>query len=452
MDYICKPDWNMTWFFIILLCLFMSITHEHKMSVGLGTSNPVNNYNSVQNWIKSRHWRLCITPADGHCLIYAIVLSWKHQLPGNCPSYEDIRSSIYIETIKNCDKYRHFITDNQQLTLIKELQQYLLNKNYNLSLCDVLPYIIANAYSIEIVIINFTQGSQVIHIQPDGLSTAALVIHLQNEHYSGVQLPSSLYEQSKSLVVHNLPQTSQITYSAEELKSYNKSSLHLKRCTRKILFKLFLWLPKASVTSALQNNIPVRISERQQSFRKIATSKSHTQLIQVSKQQLSRKKSQLTLACVNVHSLRNKYDDFVDHVISQDLDICLICETWLTDNDDVILANATPVNYTIHSCPRISGRVGGGLALLVKKTFQVINIIKSNACSFEATTWTISDKRQSIMIVGLYRPPYSDGNRYTLNTFIQEFSDFLENVIMNNGLPHYHGRILTSMLITTLTL
>lgn len=73
----------------------------------------------------------------------------------------------------------------------------------------------------------------------------------------------------------------------------------------------------------------------------------------------------LKIACVNTRSVRNKQDDFVNHVVSEDLDICVVSETWLTLEDEVVLRNITPAGYDVRSSPR-EDRGGGGPALFFK--------------------------------------------------------------------------------------
>ena len=33
------------------------------------------------------------------------------------------------------------------------------------------------------------------------------------------------------------------------------------------------------------------------------------------------------IACVNARSVRNKQFDFVDHLLAEDIDLCVICES-----------------------------------------------------------------------------------------------------------------------------
>ena len=58
-------------------------------------------------------------------------------------------------------------------------------------------------------------------------------------------------------------------------------------------------------------------------------------------------KSQSTLdgkfkiASVNTRSVSNKQSDFVDHLLVEDIDLCVICESHLRSDDEVVLTNIT---------------------------------------------------------------------------------------------------------------
>ncbi len=92
-------------------------------------------------------------------------------------------------------------------------------------------------------------------------------------------------------------------------------------------------------------------------------------------------KSQSTLdgkfkiACVNTRSVKNKQSDFVDHLLAEDIDLCAICESHLRSDDEVILSNITPGNYSISNCPR-ENRSCGGLTLVYKKFLDLIQTQK----------------------------------------------------------------------------
>ena len=140
----------------------------------------------------------------------------------------------------------------------------------------------------------------------------------------------------------------------------------------------------------------------------------------------------MTVGCVNVRSVRNKTADFVDNIIDDKYDICPTTETWLTSQDDVKQVEATPAGYQFLHCPR-PGRTGGGTGLVCKSSMNPRLITSGNTASFEYSKWSIKYSTYTISVVVIYRPPYSEKNPVSVNTFITEFGDYLESVITDQN-------------------
>lgn len=62
----------------------------------------------------------------------------------------------------------------------------------------------------------------------------------------------------------------------------------------------------------------------------------------------------------NCQSVRNKTIELQHHLESNNIDVAVICETWLTSNHQFNLNN-----YTIYRKDRVSG-VHGGVAIAIK--------------------------------------------------------------------------------------
>ena len=60
--------------------------------------------------------------------------------------------------------------------------------------------------------------------------------------------------------------------------------------------------------------------------------------------------------CWNARSVRNKLSSLADYVVSNDIDIMLITETWLGDEEDVLIGAMTPPGYSFINVPRANGR------------------------------------------------------------------------------------------------
>ena len=114
------------------------------------------------------------------------------------------------------------------------------------------------------------------------------------------------------------------------------------------------------------------------------------------------------------------------------IDILALTETWLTDNpsDERWLQstplNRDPYNILIHNR---QNRRGGGVALIVKSDFAT-KLIESGATgSFEYATWEISIKQKSLTLTVLYHPPYSLINKSTNKAFLDNFTDYMANLL-----------------------
>ena len=85
----------------------------------------------------------------------------------------------------------------------------------------------------------------------------------------------------------------------------------------------------------------------------------------------------IRLGLMNCHSLRNKADLIADHIISHDLDLLALTETWLKpaettgDRDARDIGDLTP-GFSFQSVPRLGGgKPGGGVSLVYRCGFKV---------------------------------------------------------------------------------
>ena len=71
----------------------------------------------------------------------------------------------------------------------------------------------------------------------------------------------------------------------------------------------------------------------------------------------------VTICTLNAQSVRNKTLSLADFIQTEHVDICVITETWLKSDDDVVMGDLTPNGYTLYNHNR-SERMGGGLAVI----------------------------------------------------------------------------------------
>ena len=66
---------------------------------------------------------------------------------------------------------------------------------------------------------------------------------------------------------------------------------------------------------------------------------------------------------LKARSLRNKSTEFQDFVLDHYLDIVCVCETWLTSNEEAVIADFLPEGFTFKHQTRATGW-GGGVGIL----------------------------------------------------------------------------------------
>ena len=105
-------------------------------------------------------------------------------------------------------------------------------------------------------------------------------------------------------------------------------------------------------------------------------------------------------AChLNVRSLRNKTPAFSDFVLSNDLDIVGVTETWLRPSDTQgLMDEITPAGFQLHQVPR-ENKKGGGVAVLVRNDIDSVHCQIDRRETFEHITVKLSDRQSSQLLV-----------------------------------------------------
>ena len=120
----------------------------------------------------------------------------------------------------------------------------------------------------------------------------------------------------------------------------------------------------------------------------------------------------------------------MDHATDTKIDLCAVTETWLRAEDTVDLASLAPRGYSFRSAPRADGRNGGGTGIFVRDSLNIAFSESQQQQSFESSKWNIVACGRSTKFVIVYRPPYSETHPVSTNVFMQEFSVFLENLVL----------------------
>ena len=141
----------------------------------------------------------------------------------------------------------------------------------------------------------------------------------------------------------------------------------------------------------------------------------------------------LGLSLINIRSIKNKHTNLLDNLVENKTDICIVTETWLTDDDKVWLdcSDLSKNGYHIQSANRRNRR-GGGLAIIAATNIKTKLLEKGEKISFEYAVWKVNTNNTSMTVLAIYHPPPSQANHSTNTVFLDEFADYLENFLTIN--------------------
>ena len=112
----------------------------------------------------------------------------------------------------------------------------------------------------------------------------------------------------------------------------------------------------------------------------------------------------------------------MSYIDENHVDIAFLQETWLTGGDANVYVEMEEYGFKVHKYMREKCR-GGGLAVLYKKNLLINQTIlkpELNFESFENIVCTFKSNNQSLIMVNIYRPPYSDRNPFTTKKFLED--------------------------------
>ena len=135
----------------------------------------------------------------------------------------------------------------------------------------------------------------------------------------------------------------------------------------------------------------------------------------------------------NSRSINSKIPMICDLIISNQIDIFALTETWLygDDRDSVPIADLlnTLPTHTFHHIPRRS-RTGGGVGVCIRKTFRVCENKCRSWDSFEYMDLFITAHQTNpLRLVVVYRPQLTKSKQPTFPTFMSDFSTLLELLV-----------------------
>ena len=130
---------------------------------------------------------------------------------------------------------------------------------------------------------------------------------------------------------------------------------------------------------------------------------------------------------INCRLVTNKTQEIQVELTNNNLDVCVLTETWIKEDDNVTPVRLCPNGYKSLSISR-PNRTGGGIAIVFKKDFNVTKSCVTIYTTMEMATFQININNHVINLVTFYRPP--DTN---ILGFCHEFTDILEQHINQSG-------------------
>ena len=120
----------------------------------------------------------------------------------------------------------------------------------------------------------------------------------------------------------------------------------------------------------------------------------------------------------------------VDYLLNEHIDVVIITETWLKDADDIWLQGCglNKNGYKI-TCHNRKNRQGGGVALIYKDYLIIKRLNLDQLDTFEKAIWQVRYPGVDLTVCAIYHPPYSETYQVTNNQFLDEFSEFLTEVL-----------------------
>ena len=141
-------------------------------------------------------------------------------------------------------------------------------------------------------------------------------------------------------------------------------------------------------------------------------------LVKIATEQFAIPSQKVKISTINVQSLKSKIDLVDDYIRTENIDICVLTETWLKQEDEPWIQacdlSKNGLQMDVFNRPV---KKGGGLAVVHRSNIKLKKLDKGKKKS-----WQLKQGGNRYSLIGIYRPPYSDTNRATIKNFIDEFN------------------------------
>ena len=132
---------------------------------------------------------------------------------------------------------------------------------------------------------------------------------------------------------------------------------------------------------------------------------------------------------VIVRSLYNKEINVHEYIWNKEMDFGVITETWYKDN--WLLSDLNTLGLKQDAINHNDGRTGGGLSLVFRSQYPCEWLKISKHQSLELGLWKLNIKGIHMVVLSIYRPPYSKHNKISDNEAVDDLLDCLTNVLPN---------------------
>jgi exonuclease III len=135
----------------------------------------------------------------------------------------------------------------------------------------------------------------------------------------------------------------------------------------------------------------------------------------------------------------NKTAGVLTHLEDKACDVCLVQETYLKLTDTAKLQEIKENGWNIYSSPR-NERSGGGIGVLYRDGVVVkLAPVKYKFKTFQVQEVLVGEEDDLVRLCNIYRPPYNGKARFTEANFLDEFNDYLSDLLMKTGSPLIMG-------------
>ena len=132
-------------------------------------------------------------------------------------------------------------------------------------------------------------------------------------------------------------------------------------------------------------------------------------------------------ALINCRSMVNKMQEIQLELVNNNLDLCILTETWIKDSDTFTPTRLCPNGYKSLSISR-QDKVGGGIAIIYNSKLNISMARGQLFKTMESTCFSINTGNRPVNLITIYRPPHSN-----VLEFCNELTNLLETNINLSG-------------------